>query len=148
MGVIATFSYSDWSTLFPEFSNVDQTQVTGPVLTMAQQYLANDGSGPVCKIEVQTQLLNLIVAHVAQLLYGSATQPTSGLVGPISSATEGSVSVATGLVVNTSNQWYLQTKYGALFWQMALPYRLARYHPKITQQFQPVAAPGMPYWNA
>lgn len=148
MGVIVTFDLAQWRLLFPEFSNVTDAQINGPVWTMAQAYCRNDGGSPVCDVLVQTELLNLMVAHIAQLLYGSTTQPASGLVGPITSATEGSVSVTTGLVVNTSNQWFLQTKYGQLFWQLALPYRLARYWPKITQQFQPVAAPGAPYWNA
>ncbi len=148
MGVIVQFDLAAWRLLFPEFSNVTDDQLNGPIWTMAQAYCRNDGGGPVCDVLVQTELLNLMEAHIAQLLYGSTTQPASGLVGPITSATEGSVSVATGLVLNTSNQFFLQSKYGQLFWQLALPYRLARYYPKITQQFQPVAAPGSPYWNA
>lgn len=141
MGVIVTFDLAQWRALFPEFSNVTDQQLTGPVWTMAQVYCRNDGGGPVCQVTVQTELLNLMVAHIAQLLYGSTTTPSTGLVGPIISATEGSVSVSAGVVYNSSNQWFLQTKYGALFWQMALPYRLARYYPKVTQLFQPVAQP-------
>lgn len=148
MGVIVSFDLAAWRALFPEFSNVTDVQLNGSIWTMAQAYCRNDGGGPVCDILVQTELLNLMVAHIAQLLYGSTTQPNTGLVGPIISATEGSVSVSAGVVYNTSNQWFLQTKYGSMFWQLALPYRLARYHPKITQQFQPVAQPGSPYWNA
>lgn len=148
MGVIVQFDIAQWRLLFPEFSNVTDDQLNGPVWTMAQAYCRNDGGGPVNDVLVQTELLNLMVAHIAQLLYGSTTQPSSGLVGPIVSATEGSVSATAGVVYNTSNQFFLQTKYGSLFWQLALPYRLARYYPKITQQFQPVAAPSAPYWNA
>ena len=148
MGVIVTFDVTAWRALFPEFSNVTDQQLTGPIWTMAQAYCRNDGGGPVCDVLVQTELLNLMVAHIAQLLYGSTTQPATGLAGPITSATEGSVSVTSGIVFNTSNQWFLSTKYGSMFWQLALPYRLARYWPKITQQFQPVAQPGSPYWNA
>ncbi len=141
MGVIATFDLAQWRALFPEFSNVTDQQLQGPVWTMAQAYCRNDGGGPVCDILVQTELLNLMVAHIAQLLYGSTTAPATGLAGPVASATEGSVSVSVGIVVNSSNQWFMSTKYGAMFWQMALPYRLARYHPKITELFQPVSQP-------
>lgn len=148
MGVTVQLDWAQWRLLFPEFSNVTDPQLEGPVWELAQQYCRNDGGGPVCSIPLQTELLNLMVAHVAQLLYGSTTQPATGFVGPIASATEGSVSVSSGMVLNTSNQWFLQTKYGSMWWQLALPFRLARYYPKITQQFQPVAMPGMPYWNA
>lgn len=141
MGVIVTFDLAQWRALFPEFSNVTEQQLQGPVWTMAQAYCRNDGGGPVNDVLVQTELLNLMVAHIAQLLYGSTTSPATGLAGPVASATEGSVSVSVGIVVNTSNQWFMSTKYGAMFWQMALPYRLARYHPKITELFQPVAQP-------
>lgn len=147
MGVIVQLDWAQWRLLFPEFSNVTDAQLEGPVWTMAQQYCRNDGGGPVCDPLMQTELLNLMVAHIAQLLYGSTTSPATGLAGPIASATEGSVSVSVGFVVNTANQWFLSTKYGALFWQLALPFRLARYHPKITQQFQPVSLPNNPYWQ-
>ncbi|WP_144378521.1 DUF4054 domain-containing protein [Mesorhizobium amorphae] len=139
MGVIVTFDLAQWRALFPEFSNVTDQQLQGPVWTMAQAYCRNDGGGPVNDVLVQTELLNLMVAHIAQLLYGSTTSPSTGLAGPVASATEGSVSVSVGIVVNTSNQWFMSTKYGAMFWQMALPYRLARYYPKITELFQPVS---------
>jgi len=141
MGVIVTFDLAQWRALFPEFSNVTDQQLQGPVWTMAQVYCRNDGGGPVCDVTLQTELLNLMVAHIAQLLYGSTTSPATGLAGPVASATEGSVSVSVGIVVNTSNQWFMSTKYGAMFWQMAAPFRQARYHPKISELFQPVAQP-------
>ena len=147
MGVIVQLDWTNWRLLFPEFSNVTDEQLEGPVWTMAQQYCRNDGGGPVCNPATQTELLNLMVAHIAQLLYGSTISPPSGLAGPITSATEGSVSVSVGVVFNTSNQFFLQTKYGSMFWTLALPFRLARYWPKITQQFQPVAQPNNAYWQ-
>lgn len=147
MGVVVQLDWVNWRLLFPEFSNVTDQQLEGPVWTMAQQYCRNDGLGPVCDPALQTELLNLMVAHVAQLLYGSTTSPATGLAGPIASATEGSVSVSVGFVVNTSNQWFLSTKYGQMFWQLSASFRTARYWPKITQQFQPVSMPGSAYWT-
>jgi uncharacterized protein DUF4054 len=134
VGVVVQFRYAAWSTLFPQFSNVSEAQIAGPVLAIAQQYSRNDGGGPVNDAGVQTQLLNLMVAHVAQLLYGSTTQPVSPLVGRVSDASEGSVSVSVEFPTNAGNAWFLQTQYGAMWWQMALPYRLGRYIPKITPQ--------------
>jgi len=132
MGVIATFDYTAWIGLFPQFSNVPQNTVTGLILPVAVQYIRNDGGGPVNDMTLQTQLINLMVAHVAQLLFGSTTQPLSPLVGRISSAAEGSVNVATDFPATPSNAWFIQTQYGAMFWQMSLPFRLGRYFPKIT----------------
>ena len=146
MGVIVSFDIAQWRLLFPEFSNVTDAQLNGPVWTMAQQYCRNDGGGPVCDPAMQTELLNLMVAHIAQMLYGSTTSPATGLAGAISSATEGSVSVSVSVVVNTSNQFFMTTKYGQLFWQLSLPFRSARYWPKITQQVQPVSFPTNPGW--
>jgi hypothetical protein len=144
MGVVVQFDYTAWSLLFPQFSNLNSAQITGPVLTLAQQYNRNDGGGPVNDLGVQTQLLNLMVAHVAQLLYGSTTQPLSPLVGRISNAGEGSVSVGADFPTTPSNAWFVQTQFGAAWWQLALPFRLGRYIPKITPQRQVV---GGPWWG-
>jgi hypothetical protein len=132
MGVSVTFDYSSWQALFPQFSNVTEPQIAGPVLTLAQTYCRNDGGGPVNDTNVQTQLLNLMVAHVAQLLYGSTTQPQSPLVGRPTSAGTGSVHVTSDFPTSPSNAWYLQTSYGAMFWQLSLPYRTGIYAPKTT----------------
>lgn len=144
MGVVVTFNYTNWAALFPQFSNLIQDQVTGPILTLAEQYNRNDGGGPVNDPCVATQLLNLMVAHVAQLLFGSTTQPLSPLVGRISDASEGSVSLGTEFPTTPSNAWFLQTQFGAAWWQLSLPFRLGRYIPKITPQRQVV---GGPWWG-
>jgi len=136
MGVIVTFDYANWAALFPQFSNLTEQQVETVILPLAEQYCRNDGGGPVCDPNVQTQLINLMVAHVSQLLFGSMTQPLSPLVGRISTASEGSVSVGVEFPTTPSSAWYLQTQYGAMYWQLVLPFRLGRYVPKITQQHQ------------
>jgi hypothetical protein len=136
VGVIVQFDYAAWAVLFPQFSNLNEAQITGPVLVLAEQYCRNDGGGPVTNAAIQTQLLNLMVAHIAQLLYGSKTQPLSPLVGRVSSATEGSVSVGVDFPTTPTNAWFLQTTFGAMYWQLSLPFRLGRYFPKVTQQRQ------------
>lgn len=148
MGVIVSFNYGAWVALFPQFwvttptyTGLTEAQVTGVILPLAEQYCRNDGGGPVNNAGLQTQLLNLMVAHVAQLLFGSSTQPVSPLVGRISNATEGSVSVATDFPTTPSNAWFVQTQYGAAYWQLILPFRLGRYYPKVTPQRQPGAGP-------
>lgn len=132
MGVVVAFNYASWSSMFPQFKSVTEAQIVGFVWPVAQQYCRNDGGGPVNKVETQTQMLNLMVAHIAQLLFGSTTQPASPLVGRVNSAAEGSVNVGTDFPTDPSNAWFVQTQYGAMYWQMALPFRLARYIPKVT----------------
>lgn len=151
MGVIVTFDFANWLALFPQFGVTTPTftalteqQVTQVILPLAEQYVRNDGGGPVCNPATQIQLLNLMVAHIAQLLFGSSTQPLSPLVGRISNASEGSVSVGTDFPTTPSNAWFVQTQYGAMFWQLSLPFRLGRYIPKITPQVQVV---GGPWWG-
>lgn len=141
MGIQVTFDYAAWAALFPQFSNLTESQVVTVILPLAEQYSRNDGGGPVCTASVQTQLLNLMVAHVAQLLFGSTTQPLSPLVGRINTATEGSVSVGTDFPTTPTNAWFVQTQFGAAWGQLSLPFRLGRYVPKVTPQFQPLNGP-------
>lgn len=144
MGVVVTFNYTNWAALFPQFSNLTEQQVTGPVLTLAEQYCRNDGGGPVTNEALQTEMLNLMVAHVAQILYGSTTQPVAPTVGRLSSATEGSVSASFDFPTTPTNAWFLQTPYGAAYWQLTTPFRRFRYISKITPQPQ---ITGGPWWG-
>lgn len=137
MGVVVQFDYAAWALIFPQFSNVTSQQVTGLVLPLAQQYCRNDGVGPVSTAATQTNLLNLMVAHCCQLLFGSVTQPLSPLVGRIGSASEGSVSVSTDFPTTPAKAWFDQTQWGAMFWQLTAPYRTMRYLPGPRRFFGP-----------
>lgn len=138
MGVQITFNYANWALIFPQFSSVSQPQVVGLVLPLAEQYCRNDGGGPVTTIAAQTNLLNLMVAHVCQLLFGTNEQPgPAQLVGRISSATEGSVSVAVDFPTTAGAAWYNQTQWGAAFWAATAPYRTMRYVPGPRRSFAP-----------
>ena len=129
MGVAVTFDYNGWSASFPTFSNVTEGQITGIVLTVAQQYCRNDGGGPVTDATLQLTLLNLMVAHCAQLMFGSTTAPASAIVGHITNAAQGSVSVAAEMPASANAAWFMQTQWGAMYWQMTAPFRTARYVP-------------------
>lgn len=129
-GSVVTFVYSDWTALYPEFST---TVTTAP---QAQGYfdqatvLQENTGYPISDPTTLTTLLYLLTAHVALLFAGSNGNPVSPLVGRISSATEGSVSVGTEMPGATANSaWFQQTRYGALYWQMTAAYRTMRYIP-------------------
>ncbi len=129
MGVVVAFNYAAWAALFPEFSlTVDEAQAD-VYFEIATGFVRNDGGGPVTSAQTQTDLLNFVTAHLAFLYSGTNTQPAAQLVGRISNAAEGSVNVATdyGNNVSQSMAFWLQSKYGALFWARTAVYRTARY---------------------
>lgn len=137
MGVKVTFDWASWMQIFPQFASLNQQQVVNGALPIAELYCRNDGGGPVSTAAIQTNLLNLMVAHVCQLIYGVNGQSPSGLVGRISDATEGSVSVSTDWPSTPNNAWFLQTPFGAAFWQAAAAYRTMRYIPGAPRVFNP-----------
>lgn len=137
MGVQVAFSYSNWALLFPQFSNLNETQITTLILPIAEGYCRNDGGGPVSNAANQTNLLNLIVAHVAQLMFGSTTDPLSSLVGRVADAAQGSVRVAVDMPTEPGAAWFNQTQWGAMFYQMSQAYRTFRYVPRARRNFNP-----------
>lgn len=137
MGVAVTFDYTTWSELFPQFSSLTENQVTALALPLAEQYCRNDGGGPVSTAATQANLLNLMVAHICQLLFGANGQAPSPLVGRISDASEGSVSVRTEFPQTVNAAWYNQTPFGAAFWAATAPYRTMRYLPGPRRRFSP-----------
>jgi hypothetical protein len=92
-------------------------------------FYCGNGNGPAQDPDMLTMLLNMATAHITQLnAVINGVQP-SALVGRISSAREGSVSVSadTGKPMGDSAAWWNQTKYGAAFWRASAQYRLAQY---------------------
>lgn len=82
-------------------------------------------------ILIRRTLLWLLVCHIATM----ALWP-SGQSGPLSSATEGSVSVSFSLPQNIGRAYYSQTPCGQTFWQAVQPYVVGgryyvvrHYHP-------------------
>lgn len=126
-----TFSYEAWVARYPEFSGVPQTAAQG-YFDEATIYLRNDGTSPISTTALQAMLLNMLTAHIAAL-YAAQSQRNGGgapgLVGRISDAAEGSVSVSTDMGAEQpgSAAWFQQTPYGASYWQATAQYRTARY---------------------
>ena len=143
MGVQVVFSYAAWAALFPEFNPgspgiapagsipVTSAQATQYFL-MATMVHRNDGGGPVYDAATQSNLLNLLTAHMAALMATPAgASSASPLVGRISQAAEGSVNVTTDLPTNMpmASGFFVQTKYGFMYWTASQPFRTARYLP-------------------
>ncbi len=129
-GGVVVFSYTAWSAMFPELaSSVSASQAQG-YFTAAEQVCDNTPTSLIQDLTTRAMLLNWATAHVAALFGTINGNPASPLVGRITNATEGSVSVA----VEMPNQapgaaWWMQTRYGAFWWQMTTCYRQGRYYP-------------------
>lgn len=129
----AVFNWTEWSVLYPELvaKGVTEPYATALFNGPAGLFLANNDASIICDVDLRRTFLNMIVAHLA------ATQGpgSSGLVGRISAASEGSVSVSADYGTQAASAAYwLQSPYGAQYWQATAPYRT----------FIPVPAPPSP----
>lgn len=110
----------------------------------AQLYCDNTSASPVQNLQQRYSFLHMITAHIAQLNApapsgpGGGTVPSSPLVGRISSATEGSVTVQAEMKVPEGvPQFWAQTKYGIAFWAAAGAYRNMFYIAGPRRSFEP-----------
>lgn len=135
---IAVFDYTAWSARYPELAGaVDQTLATA-LFAEAGLYLDNTDLSPVQDVSTRLVLLNMLVAHLAALGGALDGGSPSGIVGRVTSATEGTVSVQadTGIEAGTA-EWYALTNYGFGFWAATKRYRSMRYRPARQPVFEP-----------
>lgn len=126
---IVVFDVAAFRARYPEFETVSDSLLNA-YFVEATVYLNNTDTSPVTDIAVRAVYLNMLVAHIATINPGAGGKSSSGLVGRISSASEGSVSVSTGDVpTSAASWWYLQTQYGAAYWQATASYRVGFYVP-------------------
>ena len=132
------FVYADWATRYPELAAPpDGTGTTTAAqaaddFVLAGLYLNNTPCSVVQNISVRTILLYMLTAHIAALAARQAAEPDgNAIVGRISDATQGSVSVSADVGTTNNNQaWFYQTQYGMSFWQATAAFRAGgRYKP-------------------
>lgn len=142
---VVTFDPAKFKLLYPMFDLLNDTQLQF-FFDQATLYFDNSPLNPAFGMQgakgMET-LLYMLTAHVAYLgttrgADGKAI-PGSGpsqLVGRISSASEGSVSVSAEMgsanAGGPSQAWYEQTQFGAAFWAATAGFRTARYLPNPT----------------
>jgi hypothetical protein len=139
-----TFDPAQWTTQFPEFLPIQGLGQTYFNLATAT-FAANDVTNPAFNDGNLPTLLNLATSHVAWLLcpkdgngnptnaVGASSAPN--IVGRISNATQGSVSVQTewgGGDPTALEKYLIQTKYGAAYWAGTSQYRTAQYAARPT----------------
>ncbi|HGK4602799.1 TPA: DUF4054 domain-containing protein [Yersinia enterocolitica] len=127
---IVVFDITKFRAMFPEFSNVADDLL--PFLfDQATDYLNNSDFSLVDNVIKRERLLYLLMAHLAYMRYGDVKgDGGSGMVGRLSSASEGSVSASSEAgVVEFRYMWYTQSPYGMDYWQATKVYRMANYYP-------------------
>ncbi|MDE2442353.1 MAG: DUF4054 domain-containing protein [Betaproteobacteria bacterium] len=126
---VFSFSYATWAARYPALTAGVDTVLASALFAEACLYCDNTDASPVSDVAIRGIILNAIVAHIATLEGAANGGSASGLVGRVSSATQGSVTVATEYAVPGTAAWFVQTAPGASAWQMMAPYRTARYLP-------------------
>lgn len=123
---IVEFNPTEFKELYPEFTTVADVRLDYFFL-QAGMYLKNTDASPVQNLGFRKILLYLLTAHIA-LLQGALAQdnlPTP--VGRVNSAQEGSVMAEFDYKGTDNEQWYIQTQYGAAFWQATRGIRTMHY---------------------
>jgi len=133
---IAAFDYAAWVLRYPEFGAVSAERAA-LFFAEAGLYLDNTDASPVGDVTYRGVLLNMLTAHIAALSGAlEADGKPSGLVGRISSASEGQVSVSVDAgALPGSAAWFTQTPYGLAYWQATKRLRGASYVPAPPYNF-------------
>lgn len=126
---VVVFDPAAFQGRYPEFSTLSEPLLQA-YFDESTIYLDNTDASRVQDVNARRTLLWMLTAHIAALNGGVNGQAASPLVGRVNSATEGSVSVQTDMgAVPFSAAWFMQTKYGAAFWQASAPFRSMLYVP-------------------
>jgi hypothetical protein len=136
-----TFNYAMWVTRYPEFQNISEP-LAQLYFNEACIYVDNTGQGPINDPNTLTIILNMATAHICFMnapkigdQFNSDGSESSPLVGRISNASEGSVSVGTEYSDQPGTaQWWVQSRYGAAVYQALMPFRTARYLPSLRRR--------------
>lgn len=129
------FDKAAWRGQYPRFATIPDDQLNG-FIQQSYIYFAechdacnNRNNCNECRGQKQ-QIRFLLVAHIAEL--ESRNAGGGGMIGAITNASEGSVSIGSTVVGDASNipPFFAQTSYGIAFWQATVSLRSAFYVPR------------------
>src|SRR5690625_4536430 len=124
MSGVVVFDPAEFRTLYPTIQATDE-QLT-MFFIMAEGFLDNSECSVVKNLATRKIMLYLLVAHIATLNH--QTESGNAVVGRVASASEGTVSISLDYgTMGNNERWYLQTPYGATYWQMTKRYRSMLY---------------------
>jgi len=114
---VVTFDASEWLEAYPQFTGKLTTAQLNQAFAVACLMLDNSNASPVPYdpgkgIETRKILLWLLVCHLATL----SLRPI-GQSGPVTSSTEGSVSVGFQVPQTANGEYFAQTVCGSSYWQ-------------------------------
>ena len=123
---IVAFDPVQFKARYPEFAAVSNVLLSF-CFTEAGLYLSNTDASPVQNIPRRTLLLNMLTAHIAFMGGALSADGQPRPVGRVSQAGEGSVSASFDYGTPGTQAWFIQTQYGASFWQATSGLRSFRY---------------------
>lgn len=124
MNDVVVFNAEEFLALYPQFQNVFTPEQLGVFFNAACLLLDNTKNSKVKDLAERKTLLYMLVCHIATL-----QQRGTGMVGLLTSATEGKVTVGFQAFTNNPN-WYNQTQCGSMYWLATAKYRVGmRYVP-------------------
>lgn len=120
MSGVVVFDPAEFRLLYPSIAATDEQLEM--YFAMAETFLDNTECSIVKDLDARKTMLYLLVAHIA--LLSQQAENGNPVVGRISNATEGTVSVGLDYgTMGNNERWYLQTPWGAMYWQMSKKYR-------------------------
>lgn len=122
MSEAVVLTYEEFNQSYPEL-NVDENAYNWAI-GLAQIMLDNGPNSIICCKCNRAQLLYLLAAHLLFLKNRGA-----GNVGSVSNAHEGSVSVGYASLGQLGQNYFGQSQYGLLFWQLISKYMSGFYVP-------------------
>lgn len=135
---VVVFDAVEFQTQFPSFATLSPSllQIAFDLATL----LLNNSCASVVADAVKRQsLLYLLTAHIASVQFGENGKPPTGVVGRISDAQQGSITVRSQWATDVSDAaaYYLQSSWGALYWRATAVYRTGRYFAPPRRRYSP-----------
>lgn len=123
MSNIFVFDPAEFRALYPNFDSYTDEQLEW-FFEMVENDILDNTESACIPLKTRRKLFFLLVAHMAEL-QNRINDGNTGLVGRISSATEGSVSISSDYLSSPTAlaQWLNQTSYGAMYYAMTAKYR-------------------------
>ena len=123
MSNVFVFDPIEFKSVYPQFSKFTDSQLDW-FFEMVENDVLDNTETSCIPLSTRRKLFFLLVAHKAQL-QDRIDEGNSSLVGRISSATEGSVSISSDYLSSPTAlaQWLNQTPYGAEYYAMTSKYR-------------------------
>lgn len=120
MSGVVVFDPAEFKLLYPSITATDEQLEM--YFAMAETFLDNTECSIVKDLDARKTMLYLLVAHIA--LLSQQAENGNPVVGRISNATEGTVSIGLDYgTMGNNERWYLQTPWGAMYWQLTKKYR-------------------------